>query len=265
MANLDIANRPVRPVRPAGAAAAAHTDGLDSGGFLEHLKLPHYVTFRSMVERNRHYRRRWPPVLSAGRIPEPPEGTANDLHSRTTRRAAASAAPAGFLDRGRQAGDPARGATAICVPGYQVPFRPPAKCRWPAAGARGPAGDACGDSARRTRQGDRPGTMTVGSTPPTCAGLIAETTGCGESADTREATSCRPATGCPRGLVGRPICWFTRCRCRAAAQGGEVGRGVRADARRGDLRAMWVSLYEDIVRQRDVTAQPVTRCWSPGG
>ncbi|HEX4359602.1 MAG TPA: carbon-phosphorus lyase complex subunit PhnI, partial [Pseudonocardia sp.] len=27
------------------------TDGLDSGGFLEHLKLPHYVTFRSMVER----------------------------------------------------------------------------------------------------------------------------------------------------------------------------------------------------------------------
>ena len=27
------------------------TDGLDSSGFLEHLKLPHYVTFRSMVER----------------------------------------------------------------------------------------------------------------------------------------------------------------------------------------------------------------------
>ncbi|MPY81056.1 MAG: phosphonate metabolism protein PhnI, partial [Actinophytocola sp.] len=27
------------------------TDGLDSTGFLEHLKLPHYVTFRSMAER----------------------------------------------------------------------------------------------------------------------------------------------------------------------------------------------------------------------
>ena len=27
------------------------TDGLDSGGFLEHLKLPHYVTFRSIVDR----------------------------------------------------------------------------------------------------------------------------------------------------------------------------------------------------------------------
>jgi alpha-D-ribose 1-methylphosphonate 5-triphosphate synthase subunit PhnI len=27
------------------------TDGLDASGFLEHLKLPHYVTFRSMTER----------------------------------------------------------------------------------------------------------------------------------------------------------------------------------------------------------------------
>ena len=27
------------------------TDGLDASGFLEHLKLPHYVTFRSMVDR----------------------------------------------------------------------------------------------------------------------------------------------------------------------------------------------------------------------
>jgi alpha-D-ribose 1-methylphosphonate 5-triphosphate synthase subunit PhnI len=27
------------------------TDGLDASGFLEHLKLPHYVTFRSMMER----------------------------------------------------------------------------------------------------------------------------------------------------------------------------------------------------------------------
>jgi len=26
------------------------TDGLDASGFLEHLKLPHYVTFRSMVD-----------------------------------------------------------------------------------------------------------------------------------------------------------------------------------------------------------------------
>jgi alpha-D-ribose 1-methylphosphonate 5-triphosphate synthase subunit PhnI len=50
MANLDIACR-----RAAGGeleqVLLLTTDGLDSGGFLEHLKLPHYVTFRSIVER----------------------------------------------------------------------------------------------------------------------------------------------------------------------------------------------------------------------
>jgi alpha-D-ribose 1-methylphosphonate 5-triphosphate synthase subunit PhnI len=51
MANLDIACH-----RDGGASALEQsilltTDGLDASGFLEHLKLPHYVTFRSMVER----------------------------------------------------------------------------------------------------------------------------------------------------------------------------------------------------------------------
>lgn len=51
MANLDIAL-----VRDLGRSSLAQsvlltTDGLDASGFLEHLKLPHYVTFRSMVER----------------------------------------------------------------------------------------------------------------------------------------------------------------------------------------------------------------------
>ena len=51
MANLDIACS-----RDAGSSALEQsvlmtTDGLDASGFLEHLKLPHYVTFRSMVER----------------------------------------------------------------------------------------------------------------------------------------------------------------------------------------------------------------------
>ncbi|MFN3258586.1 MAG: carbon-phosphorus lyase complex subunit PhnI [Ilumatobacter sp.] len=51
MANLDIACH-----RDAGRSQLEQsllltTDGLDATGFLEHLKLPHYVTFRSMVER----------------------------------------------------------------------------------------------------------------------------------------------------------------------------------------------------------------------
>jgi alpha-D-ribose 1-methylphosphonate 5-triphosphate synthase subunit PhnI len=51
MANLDIANRRFGRNGPLEQLLLLTTDGLDSGGFLEHLKLPHYVTFRSMVER----------------------------------------------------------------------------------------------------------------------------------------------------------------------------------------------------------------------
>jgi alpha-D-ribose 1-methylphosphonate 5-triphosphate synthase subunit PhnI len=51
MANLDISVS-----RDGGRSALEQsvlltTDGLDASGFLEHLKLPHYVTFRSMVDR----------------------------------------------------------------------------------------------------------------------------------------------------------------------------------------------------------------------
>ncbi len=58
MANLDIALR-----RDAGRSALQQsvlmtTDGLDASGFLEHLKLPHYVTFRSMMERKSVLRKR---------------------------------------------------------------------------------------------------------------------------------------------------------------------------------------------------------------
>jgi alpha-D-ribose 1-methylphosphonate 5-triphosphate synthase subunit PhnI len=50
MANLDIACRRA-PGDELEQLLLLTTDGLDSGGFLEHLKLPHYVTFRSIVDR----------------------------------------------------------------------------------------------------------------------------------------------------------------------------------------------------------------------
>jgi alpha-D-ribose 1-methylphosphonate 5-triphosphate synthase subunit PhnI len=56
MANLDIANRRFGRNGPLEQLLLLTTDGLDSGGFLEHLKLPHYVTFRSMVERKQALR-----------------------------------------------------------------------------------------------------------------------------------------------------------------------------------------------------------------
>jgi alpha-D-ribose 1-methylphosphonate 5-triphosphate synthase subunit PhnI len=51
MANLDIAVERDGGRSPLEQNVLMTTDGLDSSGFLEHLKLPHYVTFRSMVER----------------------------------------------------------------------------------------------------------------------------------------------------------------------------------------------------------------------
>jgi alpha-D-ribose 1-methylphosphonate 5-triphosphate synthase subunit PhnI len=51
MASLDIAVERDRGRSPLEQSVLMTTDGLESSGFLEHLKLPHYVTFRSMVDR----------------------------------------------------------------------------------------------------------------------------------------------------------------------------------------------------------------------
>jgi alpha-D-ribose 1-methylphosphonate 5-triphosphate synthase subunit PhnI len=51
MANLDIAMERDGGRSPLEQSVLMTTDGLDASGFLEHLKLPHYVTFRSMVDR----------------------------------------------------------------------------------------------------------------------------------------------------------------------------------------------------------------------
>ena len=62
MANLDIAvHRDLQAAGTDGTSVLEQsvlmtTDGLDASGFLEHLKLPHYVTFRSMMERKQAMR-----------------------------------------------------------------------------------------------------------------------------------------------------------------------------------------------------------------
>jgi alpha-D-ribose 1-methylphosphonate 5-triphosphate synthase subunit PhnI len=60
MANLDIACTATAAAGPLEQSVLQTTDGLDASGFLEHLKLPHYVTFRSMVERKLAMRSRAP-------------------------------------------------------------------------------------------------------------------------------------------------------------------------------------------------------------
>jgi alpha-D-ribose 1-methylphosphonate 5-triphosphate synthase subunit PhnI len=56
MANLDISVRRDQGATMLEQSVIMTTDGLDASGFLEHLKLPHYVTFRSMVDRKRAVR-----------------------------------------------------------------------------------------------------------------------------------------------------------------------------------------------------------------
>ena len=58
MANLDIAVDRDGGTSPLEQSVLLTTDGLDASGFLEHLKLPHYVTFRSMMERKAAMRAR---------------------------------------------------------------------------------------------------------------------------------------------------------------------------------------------------------------
>ena len=58
MANLDIACHRDNGRTQLEQSLLLTTDGLESTGFLEHLKLPHYVTFRSIIERKMAARRR---------------------------------------------------------------------------------------------------------------------------------------------------------------------------------------------------------------
>ena len=67
MANLDIACRRFGRSGPLEQLLLLTTDGLDSAGFLEHLKLPHYVTFRSMVERKQAIRATGTHIPAPGR------------------------------------------------------------------------------------------------------------------------------------------------------------------------------------------------------
>jgi alpha-D-ribose 1-methylphosphonate 5-triphosphate synthase subunit PhnI len=73
MANLDIAAERDRGRSSLEQSILLTTDGLDAGGFLEHLKLPHYVTFASMVERKTAVR-----AARSNAAPRPTEPTEPD-------------------------------------------------------------------------------------------------------------------------------------------------------------------------------------------
>jgi alpha-D-ribose 1-methylphosphonate 5-triphosphate synthase subunit PhnI len=78
MANLDIAVERDGGRSPLEQSVLMTTDGLDASGFLEHLKLPHYVTFRSMVDRKSAIR------AAAERALQPDTGAVGQAEPVTT-------------------------------------------------------------------------------------------------------------------------------------------------------------------------------------
>ncbi len=60
-----------------------HSDNLEAAGFVEHLKLPHYVDFQASLQNLRHQRKRWEDqkaALDAGSSRDTPSGGGKEPH-----------------------------------------------------------------------------------------------------------------------------------------------------------------------------------------
>jgi hypothetical protein len=147
MANLDIAVRRDQGATMLEQSVVMTTDGLDASGFLEHLKLPHYVTFRSMVDRKRA-------VRAACEANSGPSGGAGSGPLRPGQVRAAEPA-AGSVAAGSMAAGPMAGGD--CADGIPSPVRQPGNAGGPGLGLWWPASDAGRNRRYRRAEGDRPG------------------------------------------------------------------------------------------------------------
>jgi alpha-D-ribose 1-methylphosphonate 5-phosphate C-P lyase len=164
-----------------------------------------------------------------------------------------SAAPAGLLDEGAKREIRRAALTAVCVPGYQVPFgsrEMPVARGWGSGGLQVTlAVIGAGDTVKVIDQGDDGGVNATN-----LRRMIAATTGCGESADTREATVVQTRHRVPEeGLSAGDLLVY---QVPVPEPLRKVEKSVAVCARmhaEGDYAAMWVSLYEDIVRNGMIT------------
>ena len=165
-----------------------------------------------------------------------------------------AAAPAGLLDEGAKREIRRAALTAVCVPGYQVPFgsrEMPVARGWGSGGLQVTlAVIGAEDTVKVIDQGDDAGVNATN-----LRRMIAATTGCGESADTRDATVIQTRHRIPEEAPARrATCSSTRCRCPSRCAGWRSRSRVCARMHaEGDYAAMWVSLYEDIVRNGMIT------------
>jgi alpha-D-ribose 1-methylphosphonate 5-phosphate C-P lyase len=143
--------------------------------------------------------------------------------------------------------------TAVCVPGYQVPFgsrEMPVARGWGSGGLQVTlAVIGAGDTVKVIDQGDDGGVNATN-----LRRMIAATTGCAESADTREANVVQTRHRIPEeGLSSGDLLVY---QVPVPEPLRTVQKSVAECARmhaENDYAAMWVGLYEDIVRNGMIT------------
>ena len=268
MANLDIANRRFGRSGPLEQLLLLTTDGLDSGGFLEHLKLPHYVTFRSMVERKQALQTAMADWCRPGRAGAGAgrKGLRMTSTAELLTEATDSRCPDGTPRRGRQAGDPPGGAHRRVRAGLPGALRLARNAGGPRLGLRRAAGDAGGDRRTGHREGDRPGRRRRRQRHQPAPDDRGDDGLRRVGRHPRRHRRADPAPGARGGPLGRRSARLPGAGARAAAQ---VEKSVAVCARmhaEGDYAAMWVSLYEDIVRNGVITAvDRLPGAWSAAG
>ncbi len=155
---------------------------------------------------------------------------------------------AGILDEGAKREIRRAAITAVCVPGYQVPFgsrEMPIARGWGSGGLQVTlAVVGSEDTVKVIDQGDDAGVNATN-----LRRMIAGTTGCAESVDSRDATVIQTRHRVPEQPLHDRHVLVLQVPVPEPLRG--VQRSVAACARmhaEADYSTMWVSLYEDLVR-----------------
>ena len=161
--------------------------------------------------------------------------------------------PSGILDESGKREIRRAALTAVCVPGYQVPFgsrEMPVARGWGSGGLQVTlAVIGAGDTVKVIDQGDDGGVNATN-----LRRMIAATTGCAESADTREASVVQTRHRIPEEALSPGDLLVYQVPVPEPLR--RVQKSVAECARmhaENDYAAMWVGLYEDIVRNGMIT------------
>ena len=161
--------------------------------------------------------------------------------------------PPHILDEGGKREIRRAALTAVCVPGYQVPFgsrEMPVARGWGSGGLQVTlAVIGAGDTVKVIDQGDDGGVNATN-----LRRMIAATTGCAESADTRESNVVQTRHRIPEEALTAGDLLVYQVPVPEPLR--KVEKSVAECARmhaENDYAAMWVGLYEDIVRNGMIT------------